>query len=148
MTTIDNAAIAQQLGLSREEMIARFGEPGTKTPEEIGSALGMDHNAIVAVFGERVSSNSGDTFVSSSSNNATETSDNTYNAQKTQDDKYEEVANALGYDALSVSAVMKAVENGQASGNPENVVPQLANALGLPQTFVSNVLAYLNNGSI
>ncbi len=139
---IDNAAIARQLGYSREEMIAKFGNPGEKTPAEIGNILGLDNSTITNIFGTFDK-----TEVDSSSNDNSK-KEEVDSFIKTQDDKYEEVANALGYDALSVSAVMKYLENGNVTGAPENVVPQVAKDLGLPETFVSNVLSYLNNGQI
>ncbi len=142
VANIDHAAIAQQLGYSKEEMIAKFGNPGEKTPAEIGNILGLDNSTITNIFGTFDK-----TEVDSSSNDNSK-KEEVDSFIKTQDDKYEEVANALGYDALSVSAVMKYLENGNVTGAPENVVPQVAKDLGLPETFVSNVLSYLNNGQI
>lgn len=143
---IDNAAIAKQLGFSREEMIARFGEPGTKTPQEIGNSLGLSSDKILEIFGTEQTDNTNTDTNSANTNN--NNNNNTDTFQSAKDDKYEEVANALGYDSLSVSAVMKYVESGNVNGAPETVVPQVASDLGLPQSFVSNVLAYLNNGQI
>ncbi len=148
MTTIDNAAIARQLGYSKEEMIAKFGNPGEKTPDEICATLGLSNEKRDEIFGTKPV-DEGDSFESSSSKTTNNDDDNDVdNNQKTKDNKYKEVADALGYDELSVSAVMKYIENGDVTGNPENVVPQVAKDLGLPQTFVSNVLAYLNDGNI
>ena len=132
---IDNDAIAQQVGYSKDEMIEKFGNPGEKSPQEIGNTLGLDYSEISRIFGEDLAS---------VTTQKTETVDS---FTKTQDDKYKQVADALGYDELSVSAVMKAIAGGT-NGNPEEIVPQLAYDLGLPQTFVSNVLSYLNKGQI
>ena len=145
MPTIDNAAIARQLGYSKEEMIAKFGKPGEKSPDEICATLGLSNDKRDEIFGSKPV---GDSFESSSPSNNTDNDDDVDNTQKTKDDKYEKVANALGYDSLSVSAVMKYIENGNVTGKPEEVVPQVAKDIGLPQTFVSNVLKYLNNDSI
>ena len=156
---IDNAAIARQLGYSKEEMIAKFGNPGEKTPTEIGNILGLDNATVTSIFGTPQTEDTSSSFAGldlnsvlntsddDTSSNAASNNDATDSFTKTQDDKYEEVAQALGYDTLSVSAVMKAIANG-VSGKPEEIVPKLAYDLGLPQTFVSNVLRYLNNGQI
>ncbi len=141
---VDNDALAKQLGYSKEEMEAKFGKPGEKTPEEIADALGLSNDEMLNIFGDYTSTDSADSSDDSSDSSS---SDDVDSFIRTQDDKYKAVANALGYDELSVSAVMKAIENG-VSGRPEEIVPQLASALGLPQTFVSNVLSYLNNGTI
>ena len=139
----DHAAIAKQLGYTKEEMIEKFGNPGDKTPSEIGSLLGLSDSEVTNIFGTpKTSDSSTDTTTTSSDDN-----DEVDSFTRTKDDKYKEVADALGYDELSVSAVMKAIENG-VSGTPDEIVPKLAYDLGLPQTFVSNVLSYLNNGQI
>jgi len=70
------------------------------------------------------------------------------NSEKTKDDYYKTVADKCGLDRLTVSAIAKAVADGSATGKPEEVVPKLAYDLGLPQSTVSKVLKYLNNGTI
>ena len=137
----DHGAIAQQLGLSKEEMIARFGEPGTKTPEEIGSALGMDHNAIVAAFGEKNSTDSGDSFVSSSADSDTTdsgelTTGNTGvdAATRAKDDeiknKYDN--SNVEIDARTYARILEWLADGTKTGGLNAVAQQCASELDIP----------------
>ena len=129
----DNDAIAQALGYSKEEMEAKFGKPGEKSPEEIGSILGLATSFISNIFGKKDSSESTNT-----KKNETSTKNN--NNKKTSNDTYQKVAGATGYDALTVSAIMKAVKSGNNYDSK-----QLAFTLGLPEKAVSDVLNYLNS---
>ncbi len=139
----DHEAIAKQLGYSKEEMIENFGNPGDKTPAEIGSILGLNDSEITNIFGFPQN----DDITTDLAVDPILESDMVDSVTKTKDDRYKEVADALGYDELSVSAIMKAVENG-VSGTPDEIVPKIGYDLGLPQTFVSIILSYLNYGQI
>lgn len=120
---IDNDALATQLGYSKEEMEAKFGKPGEKTPEEIADSLGLNNEEMLNIFGDYQSTDS------SSDGTATNDVDS---FTKAQDDKYKEVANAVGLDELTVSAIMKAAENGYDVYD-----------LGIPKSAVTTVMSYL-----
>ena len=145
MTRIDNDAIARQLGLSREEMKARFGNPGETSPEEIGKALGMDHDKIVEVFGERVSGNSGDSF-SLSTPPGNDTGGTPTDEQVAADDKIKDVADKLGFDVRLTEKIMSALADGSAVAGMDHqtAVETLANQLGIDKYYVGMVLEYLD----
>lgn len=147
MTAFDPEAIRIQLGLSREEMIARFGNPGEKTPEEIGSALGLDHDTIVKIFGEKVSSDSGDEFITS--NTSTEEANKT-DGQVSADDQIKAVADALGFSPETVEKVMSAIADGTAIAGMDHktAVETLASQLGIDKYYVGMVLEYLDENKV
>ena len=208
MTRIDHGAIAQQLGYSKDEMIAKFGNPGAKSPTEIGNSLGLNNSTVTNIFGTQTNSVSASDFsdvsvgslVSASKNdddiasalgytkeemeamfgkpgetdpkdiasklglsdeettnifgnytleeeeveNEEETEETESTGNTSADDKYQDVANALGYDAKTVSAIMKYVENGNVNDNPEKVIPAISRELQIPEEVVANVLNYIS----
>lgn len=137
----DNDTIASALGYSKDEMEAMFGKPGETDPKDIAAKLGLSDAEITNIFGEDALEETEKTDDASKDDAADDTT-------TAQDNKYKEVADALGYDELTVSAIMKYIENGNVNAAPEKVVPEVAKALGIQQNVVSDVLKYLNNGEI
>ena len=170
MSMTNDALFAKSLGYTREEMIAKYGVPGTKTPEEIAKAEGFSIEQTQSIFATQQSEENDtssfgnysitniidnsddeadDTTATTLSNAASETSlSNETTETDNPEDKYKQVAEATGYDVLTVSAVMKAAATGNYNGAPENVVSQMAYDLGLPESAVAEILRYLNNGQI
>ena len=117
---MDNAAIAKQLGYSKEEMIAKFGNPGEKSPTEIGNALGLDSSTITSIFGTpQVSESSSDFSNVSVGNLVAENIDN------------DALATQLGYSKEEMEAKF---------GKPGETDPKdIAAQLGLSDEEAANI---------